>query len=67
MAEINIPIKAEIQELLDKLNLVKKDIENISTSTKELEATISKGFNGNSITPTNRKFERTKGLIKEIS
>ena len=26
MAEINIPIKAEIQELLDKLNLVKKDI-----------------------------------------
>ena len=66
MAEINIPIKAEIQEFLDRLTIVEKKIENISTSTKELEKTISNGFNGNSITPTNRKFERTKGLIKDI-
>ena len=42
MAEINIPIKAEIQELLDKLNLVKKDIDNISMSAKEAGETISK-------------------------
>ena len=66
MAEINIPIKAEIQEFLDRLTIVEKKIENISTSTKELEKTISNGFNGNNITPTNRKFERTKGLIKDI-
>ena len=66
MAEINIPIKAEIQELLDKLNLVKKDIENISTSAKEVGATISKGFNGNNITSTNKELKRTNGLIEDI-
>ena len=66
MAEINIPIKAEIQELLDKLNLVKKDIDNISMSAKELDATISKGFNGNNITPTNKELKRTNGLIEDI-
>ena len=66
MAEINIPIKAEIQELLDKLNLVKKDIENISTSAKEAGATISKGFNGNNITSTNKELKRTNGLIEDI-
>ena len=66
MAEINIPIKAEIQELLDKLNLVKKDIENISTSAKEAGATISKGFSGNNITSTNKELKRTNGLIEDI-
>ena len=66
MAEINIPIKAEIQELLDKLNLVKKDIDNISTSAKEAGATISKGFSGNNITSTNKELKRTNGLIEDI-
>jgi len=66
MAEINIPIKAEIQDFLDKLNLVKKDIENISTSAKEAGATISKGFNGNNITSTNKELKRTNGLIEDI-
>lgn len=66
MAEINIPIKAEIQEFLDKLNLVKKDIDNISTSAKEAGATISKGFNGNNITSTNKELKRTNGLIEDI-
>ena len=66
MAEINIPIKAEIQELLDKLNLVKKDIDNISASAKEAGATISKGFNGNNITSTNKELKRTNGLIEDI-
>ena len=66
MAEISIPIKAEIQEFLDKLGLVKKDINNISTPAKEVEATISKGFNGNNITSTNKELKRTKGLIKDI-
>ena len=66
MAEINIPIKAEIQELLDKLNLVKKDIENISTPAKEAGATISKGFSGNNITSTNKELKRTNGLIEDI-
>ena len=66
MAEINIPIKAEIQELLDKLNLVKKDIDNISMSAKEAGATISKGFSGNNITSTNKELKRTNGLIEDI-
>jgi len=66
MAEINIPIKAEIQELLDKLNLVKKDIDNISTSAKEAGETISKGFNGKKITSTNKELKRTNGLIEDI-
>ena len=66
MAEINIPIKAEIQELLDKLNLVKKDIDNISTSAKEAGETISKGFSGNNITSTNKELKRTNGLIEDI-
>lgn len=66
MAEINIPIKAEIQDFLDKLNLVKKDIDNISTSAKEAGATISKGFNGNNITSTNKELKRTNGLIEDI-
>ena len=66
MAEINIPIKAEIQELLDKLNLVKKDIDNISASAKEAGATISKGFNGNNINSTNKELKRTNGLIEDI-
>ena len=66
MAEINIPIKAEIQEFLDKLNLVKKDIDNISTSAKEAGETISKGFNGNNITSINKELKRTNGLIEDI-
>ena len=66
MAEINIPIKAEIQELLDKLNLVKKDIDNISTSAKSAGETISRGFNGNNLKATNKELQRTNGLIEDI-
>lgn len=66
MAEINIPIKAEIQDFLDKLGLVKKDIDNISKAAKDAEEKISKGFNGNNITPTNKELKRTNGLIEDI-
>ena len=40
MAEINIPIKAEIQEFLDRLTIVEKKIEEISTSAKDVGETI---------------------------
>lgn len=66
MAEINIPIKAEIQDFLDKLGLVKKDIDNISKAAKDAEEKISKGFNGNNITSTNKELKRTNGLIEDI-
>src|SRR5574343_717158 len=57
MAEINIPIKAEIQDFLDKLGLVKKDIDNISTSAKEAGETISKTMGGTVVSETNKATE----------
>lgn len=66
MAEINIPINAEVQGLLDKLNLIKSDIEKISVSAKSAGETINKGFSGNNLKSTNKELQRTNGLIDDI-
>ncbi len=66
MAEINIPINADIQELLNKLNLIKQDIDKISASSVEAGNTIKNTFTGTSAAKLNNELERTDGLIEDI-
>ena len=66
MAEINIPINAEISELLNKLNLIKNDIDKITAKSEEAGKTIKNSFTGNSVNNVNKELKRTNGLIEDI-